>query len=147
MVHVDLQGGSAENIQMESEVLRRFYSDVQCAITDPIGVASLLHQKDVVGKVLLDEVSPSNKVPYPEKTASIMRHVEAAVRVDPKSFWVFLSVLNQFTPSYKVAMRMKQAVDLHALGEQFSTVQHVLYVHSLFVSCRKKRESFFISEF
>ena len=105
---------------MESEVLRRFYSAIQRAITDPIGVASLLHQEDVVGKVLLDEVAPSNKVPYSEKTASIMRHVEAAIEADPKSFWVFLSVLNQFTPSHNVAMRMKQAVDLHALGEQFS---------------------------
>ena len=105
---------------MESEVLRRFYSDVQRAITDPIGVASLLHQEDVVGKVLLDEVSPTNKVPYSEKTASIMRHVEAAIEADPKSFWVFLSVLNQFTPCYKVAMRMRQAVALHALGEQLS---------------------------
>ena len=104
---------------MESDILRRFYSDVQHAITDPIGVASLLHQEDVVDKVLLDEVSPSNKIPYSEKTASIMRHVEAAVRVDPKSFWVFLSVLSQFTPCYKVAIRMRQAVDLHALGEQF----------------------------
>ena len=133
--------------ELESEVLKRFYSDVQRAITDPIGVASLLHQEDVVGEVLLDEVS-TNKVPYSEKTASIMRHVEAAVRVDPKSFWVFLSVLKQFTPSNKVAVRMKQAVDLHALGEQFLThsVRHVLYVYSLFVSCRKKRESFFISE-
>ena len=86
---------------MESDVLRRFYNDVQHAITDPITVASLLHQEDVVGEVLLDEVSPSNKIPYPEKTASIMRHVEAAVRVDSKSFWVFLSVLSQFTPSHK----------------------------------------------
>ena len=71
---------------MESEVLRRFYSDIQHAITDPIAVASLLHQEDVVGEVLLDEVSPTNKVPHPEKTASIMRHVETAIRVDPKSF-------------------------------------------------------------
>ena len=105
---------------MESEVLRRFYSDVQHAITNPIAVASLLHQEDVVGEMLLDEVSPSNKVSLVEKTASIMRHVEAAVRVDPKSFWVFLSVLDQFTPSNKVAMRMRQAVDLHTLGGQFS---------------------------
>ena len=105
---------------MESEVLRRFYSDIQHAITNPIAVASLLHQEDVVGEVLLDEVSPTNKVSPVEKTASIMRHVEAAIRVDPKSFWVFLSVLDQFTPSYKVARRMKQAVALHASGERFS---------------------------
>ena len=104
---------------MESKVLRQFYSDIQDAITNPIGVASLLHQEDVVGEVLLDEVSPSNKVRHEEKTASIMHHVKVAVRVDPKSFWVFLSVLDQFTPSNKVAMRMRQAVDLHALGEQF----------------------------
>ena len=115
-----VQGGLSSAENMESEVLRRFYSDVQHAITNPIGVASLLHQEDVVDKVLLDEVSPTNKVPYSEKTASIMRHVEAAIEADPKSFWVFLSVLNQFTPCYKVAMRMRQAVDLHALGEQFS---------------------------
>ena len=52
---------------MESDVLRRFYSDIQRAITNPIGVASLLHQEDVVDKVLLDEVSPKNKVPYSDK--------------------------------------------------------------------------------
>ena len=99
---------------MESEVLRRFYSDIQHAITNPLGVASLLRQEDVVGEVLLDEVSP--KVSPAEKTASIMRHVEAAIRVDPKSFWVFLSVLDQFTPSRYLAERMRQAVDLHASG-------------------------------
>ena len=101
---------------MESEVLRRFYSDVQHAITNPVGVTSLLHQEGVVGEVLLDEVSPTNKVSPVEKTASIMRHVEAAIRVDPKSFWVFLSVLDQFTPSRYLAERMRQAVDLHASG-------------------------------
>ena len=127
---------------MESEVLRRFYSDIQHAITDPIAVASLLHQEDVVGEVLLDEVSPTNKVSPAEKTASIMRHVEAAIRVDPKSFWVFLSVLDQFTPSYKVARRMKQAVDLHASGEQLSktqSIQHLLTVVCLFQLQKEKR--------
>ena len=103
---------------MESEVFRRFYSDIQHSITDPIGVASLLCQEGVVGTVLLDEVSFTNKVSSGEKTASIIRHVEAAVRVDPKSFWVFLSVLDQFTPSYKVVRRMKQAMDL--FGKQSS---------------------------
>ena len=101
---------------MEPEILRRFYSDIQHAITNPIGVASLLHQEGVVGEVLLDEVSPTSKVSSVEKTASIMRHVEAAIRVDPKSFWVFLSVLDQFTPSRYLAERMRQAVDLHASG-------------------------------
>ena len=102
---------------MESEVFRQFYSDVQHAITNPIAVASLLHQKGVVGEVLLDEVSPTNKASSVEKTASIMRHVAAAVRVDPKSFWTFLSVLDQFTPACHVAQRMRQAhVDLHASG-------------------------------
>ena len=115
--------------QVESEVLRLFYSEIQHAITNPIGVASLLHQEDVVGEVLLDEVSPTNKVPYAEKTFSIMRHVEAAIKVDPKSFWVFLSVLNQFTPSNKVAMRMRQAVALHAMGEQF--LKHIRFTMSL----------------
>ena len=102
--------------QMESEVLRRFYSDIQHAITNPVGVASLLHQEGVVGEVLLDEVSSTNKVAYPEKTSSIMRHVQAAVRVDPDNFWVFLSVLDQFTPSRHLAERMREAVDLHASG-------------------------------
>ena len=130
---------------MESEVLRQFYSDIQHAITDPIAVASLLHQEDVVGEVLLDEVSPTNKVSPVEKTASIMRHVEAAIRVDPKSFWVFLSVLDQFTPSYKVARRMKQAVDLQASGEQLSktqSVQHVLTVVRLFDQLQKEKAVF-----
>ena len=105
---------------MELVVLKQFYSDIQRAITDPIAVASLLHQEYVVGEVLLDEVSPTNKVSHVEKTASIMRHVEVAVRVDPKSFWVFLSILDQFTPSYKVARRMKQAVTLYSSGKRFS---------------------------
>ena len=129
---------------MESEVLSRFYSDIQHAITDPIAVASLLHQEDVVGEVLLDEVSPTNKVSPVEKTASIMRHVEAAIRVDPKSFWVFLSVLDQFTPSYKVARRMKQAVAMHASGEQLSntqSVQRVLTVCSSFVSAAERKKT------
>ena len=102
--------------KMESEILRRFYDVIQHAITNPIGVASLLHQEDVVGEVLLDEVSPTNKASPVEKTASIMRHVQAAIRVDPKSFWVFLSVLDQFTPSRYLAERMRQAVDLHTSG-------------------------------
>ena len=101
---------------MELEVLRQFYSDVQHAITNPIGVASLLHQEGVVGEELLDEVSPTNKVPCQEKTASIMRHVNATVKIDPKNFWVFLSVLDQFTPCRYLAKRMRQAVDLHASG-------------------------------
>ena len=120
---------------MESEVLRRFYSDIQHAITNPIGVASLLHQEGVVGEVLLDEVSPTNKVSSVEKTASIMRHVEAAIRVDPKSFWVFLSVLDQFTPSRFLAERMRQAVDLHTSGSLvtrlYKTMFHcILYLYS-----------------
>ena len=119
--------------EVTHEVLRLFYNDIQLAITDPIAVASLLHQEDVVGEVLLDEVSSTNKVPQLEKTASIIRHVEAAIRVDPKNFWVFLSVLNQFTPSYKVARRMKQAVALHALGEQFS--KSIRFSMSIIIPC------------
>ena len=136
---------------MESKVLQQFYSDVQRAVTDPIAVASLLHQEDVVGKGLLDEVSSSNKITYSEMTASIMRHVDAAVKVDPKSFRVFLSVLNQFTPSNKVAMRMKQAMDRHALGEQFSkpTIRFSMSLITMWFfcfSCRKENDSSFISE-
>ena len=69
---------------------------------------ALLRQEGIASKDLLDEVSA--KATQSEKTASIMRHVEAAVRTNAKSFWVFVAVLEQFSSSFYVAGKMKEAV-------------------------------------
>ena len=94
--------------KMELEVLTQFNSDVKDSILNPVAVASLLRQEGIASKDLLDEVSA--KATQSEKTASIMRHVEAAVRTNAKSFWVFVAVLEQFFSSFYVAGKMKEAV-------------------------------------
>ena len=88
------------------------------SILNPVHVASLLRQERVVADDLLDEVSDMTRFTLAEKTASIMRHVEGAVRVNPKSFWVFVSVLERSGPSAcHVAKKMRDTVDLHTPGE------------------------------
>ena len=107
-----------ESQPVESTVLVKFYSDIQDSILDPVRVASLLRQEGVVSKSLLDEVSAVNRVTQSERAASILRHVETTVRVDPKKFWVFVAVLEQSgPPACIVARTLRDAVDLHALGE------------------------------
>ena len=106
---------------MELEVLTRFYSDVQESILNPVAVASLLRQEGIASKDLIDEVSA--KTTLSEKTASIMRHVEAAVRSNAKSFWVFVAVLEQSPPSYTVAGRMKEAMKLQEKSESLYYIQ------------------------
>ena len=106
---------------MELEVLTRFYSDVQQSILNPIGVASLLLQESIASRDLLDEVSA--KATQSEKTASIMRHVEAAVRTNAKSFWVFVAVLEQSSPSCTVAGKMKEAMKLQVKSESLCHIQ------------------------
>ena len=102
---------------MELKVFTQFYSDVQESILNPVGVASLLRQEGIAAKDLLDEVSA--KATQSEKTASIMRHVEAAVRSNAESFWVFVAVLEQTSPpSYTVAGRMKEAMKLQEKSER-----------------------------
>ena len=50
-----------------------------------------------------------------------MRHVEAAVRTNAKSFWVFVAVLEQSPPSYAVAGKMKEAMNLQEKSESLCT--------------------------
>ena len=110
-------------MEAESTVLEKFYSDVQKSILDPVGVASLLRQEGVVTESLTDEVSPANRFTLSERTASILRHVEAAVRVNRQSFWAFIAVLEQSgPPACKVAQKMRNAVEMHKLGELGSQV-------------------------
>ena len=78
--------------QVELTVLVKFYSDVQRTILDPFHVASLLRQEGIAAESLIDEVSPANRT-LSERTASIMRHVEGAVRVNRQSFWAFIAVI------------------------------------------------------
>ena len=102
------------------KVLTLFYSDVQQSILNPVSVASLLRQEGIASKDLLDEVSA--KATQSEKTASIMRHVEAAVRSDAKSFWKFVTVLEQSPPSCTVASKMKEAMKLQEKSENLYTL-------------------------
>ena len=128
---------------MELEVLTRFYSDVQESILNPVGVASLLRQEGIASKDLLDEVLA--KATLSEKTASIMRHVEAAVRTNAKSFWKFVAVLEQSPPSYAVAGKMKEAMKLQEKSENLYTVLAVtvrgLSVLIIFPGAQKKDDN------
>ena len=95
----------------ESEVLRRFYSDVQEVIAHPRSAASLLYQEGVISEEVL------NTEPSSEKNAAIIRAVSAAVKADPKKLLVLIAVLNRFAESAPVASRMRDALRSHWLGE------------------------------
>ena len=106
---------------IESTVLEKFYSDIQDSILDPVRVASLLRQEGVVSKSLLDEISAVNRFTLSERAASILHHVETAVKIDPKNFWALVNVLEQTgPPACIVAKRLRDAVELHALGKTLS---------------------------
>ena len=103
--------------QAELVVLVKFYSVVQKSITDAVSVASLLRQEEIASDSVIDAVSAANS--QSEKTTSIMRHVEAAVRVNPQSFWKFIAVLEKSgPPACHVAQKMRNAVDLQEVGKQ-----------------------------
>ena len=68
-----------------SEVLRRFFRDIQKAMVYPVSVAANLYQEGVVPKDLVDEVVVSTK-PCSEKNAAILRAVDAIVGTDPRSY-------------------------------------------------------------
>ena len=117
--------------KMELEVFTRFYSDVQKSILNPLGVASLLRQEGIASEDLLDEVSA--KATLSVKTASIMRHVRAAVRTNAKSFWKFVAVLEQSPLSYAVAHKMKEAMKLQEKGDNLYTVLAVMGLSVLII--------------
>ena len=107
-------------MEPELTVFRKLYNDVQVSILNPVRVASLLRQEGVVADDLLDEVSDMNRFTQAEKTASIMRHVEGAIRVNPRNFWAFVAVLEKSgPPACHVAKRMRDNVDLHTPGEKY----------------------------
>ena len=109
---------SEEVESVESSVLVKFYSDVQSSIIDPVLVASLLRQEGIAAKSLIDEVSPANRFTLSERTASIMRHVEEAVRANRQNFEVFITVLESSgSPASVIAQKMRNAVELHKSGE------------------------------
>ena len=95
---------------MESEVLRRFYSDIQEVIAHPRNTASLLYQEGVISEEVLNK-------PSSEQSAAVMRAVSSAVKADPKKFLVLIAVLDRFTESAPVASRMRDALRSHWLGE------------------------------
>ena len=101
---------------VESEVLRRFYSDIQNVMVHPGGVAAQLFQERVVSEVVVDEVDVSGRT-QEEKSVAIMRSVGAAVRGDPANLLVFISVLEKFSESAPVARRMRDALRSEWLGE------------------------------
>ena len=98
---------------MELEIVRRFYSDIQNAVMHNIvGIAALLYQEGVVAEEVVDEARLSK--PPAEKTVAILQAVSAAVKIDSKTFWVLLSVLEKFPVTACLANRVKDAVDLHS---------------------------------
>ena len=105
--------------QVELTVLVKFYSDVQRTILDPVHVASLLRQEGIAAESLIDEVSPGNRFTLSERTASIVRHVEGAVRANRLSFWAFIAVLERSGPPARdIAQKMRNtAVELGKLGK------------------------------
>ena len=126
---------------MESIVLEKFYSYVQKSILDPVGVASLLRQEGITAESLIDEVSPKNRFTLSERTASIMRHVEGAVRVNRQSFWAFIAVLERSgPPACDVAQQMRNTVEeLHKLGKAKNDI--VTRFVSLDLDAKKKNRS------
>ena len=101
---------------MESEVLRKFYSDIHQVIVHPRDVTLLLYQEGVVAEAVLDEAIVPAK-PSPEKTVALMRAVSAAVKGDPKKLLVFIAVLEKFPESAPVASRMRDELRAHWLCE------------------------------
>ena len=101
---------------MESEVLRKFYSDITEVIAHPRNVALLLYQEGVVSEEVLDKVIVPAK-PSSEKKDAIMRAVSAAVKGDPKKFLVLITALERFAESAPVASRMRDALRAHWLCE------------------------------
>ena len=100
-----------EPLSIETEVLRRFYSDIQEVMAHPRNTASLLYQEGVISEGVL------NTEPSSEKNSAIMRAVSAAVKGDRKKLLVLIAVLDKFAESAPVASRMRDALRSHWLGE------------------------------
>ena len=92
----------------ESEVLRRFYSQVE-AVIDPVGVAKLLFEEGVLTEDQLDEAELASTPPA-EKRAAILSAVRKVVRGNPKTLWVFIAALEKFPGSATVAQKMREAL-------------------------------------
>ena len=109
-----------ESQSLESEVLRRFFSNIHETIVQPRDVAFLLYQEGVVSEQVVDEVVVTGK-PCSEKNAAVMRAVEAAVKADPKKVWILIGVLEKFAEPAPVASRMREELSSRGIeGKEFT---------------------------
>ena len=101
-----------------SEVLRRFFSDIQKTMVYPVSVAAKLYQEGVVSEDLVGEVVVSTK-PCSEKNAAILRAVGAVVGTDPEKLWAFIAVLEEFPASAPLGRKMRDELRSRGLeGEE-----------------------------
>ena len=101
-----------------SEVLRRFFGDIQKAMVCPVSVVAKLYQEGVVPIDLVGEVVVSTK-PWPEKNAAILCAVDAVVGTDPKKLWAFIAVLEEFPAPAPLGKKMRDELRSRGLeGEE-----------------------------
>ena len=93
----------------ESRVLKRFYSQIE-AVLDPVEIARLLWQDDLLTDAQLDNAEQSS-TPLEQRRADIMSAVRRVVRGDPKKLWVLITALEKFPASVTVANKMRQALN------------------------------------
>lgn len=98
----------ATNQPGETEVLKRFYSQIE-SVLDPAEVAQLLWQNGVLTDDQLDNakhVSSSSS----QRRSEVMTAVRKVVNGDPKKLWVLIDTLEQFPASAPVASKMREAL-------------------------------------
>ena len=90
-------------------MLKRFYSQIE-AVLDPVEVAKLLWQDDLLTDAQLDNAEQSS-TPLEQRRADIMSAVRRVVRGDPKKLWVLITALEKFPASVTVANKMRQSLN------------------------------------
>ena len=93
----------------ESNVLRRFYSEIE-AVLDPAAVARKLWQGGVLTEGQLDEAELAS-TSLAQRKSDLMSAVRKVVRGDPGKIWLLVETLEQFPSSRPIARRMKE--ELH----------------------------------
>ena len=90
----------------ESNVLRRFYSEIE-AVLDPAVVARKLWQDGVLTEGQLDEAELAS-TSLAQRKSDLMSAVRKVVRGDPGKIWILVNALEQFPASVPMAEKMKE---------------------------------------
>ena len=93
----------------ESNVLRRFYSEIE-AVLDPAAVARKLWQGGVLTEGQLDEAELAS-TSLAQRKSDLMSAVRKVVRGDPGKIWILVETLEQFPASGPIARRMKKRIE------------------------------------